>query len=146
MAFKSLAIVFLVALMPLTAAVAGTPVTGTSLQGIFTGRVEVPKGDPDGRGTVKVTILGAKVCWDISTTKVGPLTAAHIHKGGVGKAGPVVVAFGSAYKAKGCVRTTASTAEAIKGAPKEYYVNVHDAKYPSGALRAQLVPADEAMH
>jgi hypothetical protein len=104
----------------------------------LTGKVEVPKGDPDGTGTAEVKITGTKVCWEITAAKVGKLTAAHIHKGKLGVAGAVVVPFGKTFKAKGCTTTTAAIAAAIKKSPRAYYVNVHNAKYPAGALRGQL--------
>jgi len=34
--------------------------------------------------------------------------------------------------------TTAAIAAAIVRSPSAYYVNVHNAKYPAGALRGQL--------
>jgi hypothetical protein len=40
--------------------------------------------------------------------------------------------------AKGCMKTTAAIAAAIKKSPGSYYVNIHNAKYPGGALRGQL--------
>jgi hypothetical protein len=61
--------------------------------------------------------------------------AAHIHKGRPGVAGPVVVPFGKVYKSKGCTTTTAAIAAAIQKTPSAYYVNVHNAKFPAGALR-----------
>jgi hypothetical protein len=109
-----------------------------SLHATLIGKVEVPKGDPDGAGTAEVTITGAKVCWEIKAAKVAKLTAAHIHKGKAGVAGPVVVPFGKTYKAKGCTTATAAVAAAIKKSPRSYYVNVHNAKYAAGALRGQL--------
>ena len=65
--------------------------------------------------------------------------AAHIHKGAAGKAGPVVVPFGAAYKAKGCQKATKAVIEAIESHPNGYYVNIHNAKFPGGAIRGQLV-------
>ena len=109
-----------------------------SLHATLTGKVEVPKGDPDGRGTAEVKITGTAVCWEIKATKVGTLTAAHIHKGRAGVAGPVVVPFGKTFKSKGCIQAPSAVAAAIKANPGAYYVNVHNAKYPGGALRGQL--------
>lgn len=138
MRFKYLAIGLLVALIPVAGA-AGALQKGTkSLHATLTGKAETPKGDPDGSGTAEVKITGTKVCWEFKTAKVATLSAAHIHKGGPGVAGAVVVPFGAAFKAKGCTTTTAATAAAILKSPGKYYVNVHNAKYPGGALRGQL--------
>ncbi len=111
---------------------------GGSLHATLTGSAETPKGDPDGRGTAEITITGRRVCWEITVSKVQTILAAHIHKGGPGIAGPVVVPFGKTFKSKGCTTTTAAIAAAIVRSPSAYYVNVHNAKYPAGALRGQL--------
>jgi hypothetical protein len=111
---------------------------GNSLHATLGGKVEVPKGDRDGTGTAEVKITGTTVCWEIKASRVAPLVAAHIHKGGAGVAGPVVVPFGKTYAPKGCIKTSAAVAAAIKTNPSAYYVNVHNAKYPAGALRGQL--------
>jgi len=111
---------------------------GNSLHATLSGKVEVPKGDPDGSGTAEVKITGTTVCWEIKAFKVGTIVAAHIHKGRPGVAGPVAVAFGATYKPKGCVKASSAVAAAIDGNPSAYYVNVHNAKYPAGALRGQL--------
>jgi hypothetical protein len=78
------------------------------------------------------------VCWEIKVTRVQTILASHIHKGGPGVSGPVVVPLGKAFKAKGCTTTTAAIAAAIQRRPSAYYVNVHNSKYPGGALRGQL--------
>jgi hypothetical protein len=109
-----------------------------SLHATLTGKVEVPKGDPDGSGTAEVKITGTKVCWEIKTARVRTIVAAHIHKGGPGVAGPVVVPFGKTFKSKGCVTSTSGIVAAILRRPGAYYVNVHNATYPGGALRGQL--------
>jgi CHRD domain len=111
---------------------------GGSLHATLTGRAETPKGDPDGRGTAEIKITGRRVCWEITVSKVQTIVAAHIHKGRPGVAGPVVVPFGKTFKSKGCTTTTAAIAAAIERTPSAYYVNVHNAKYPGGALRGQL--------
>jgi hypothetical protein len=111
---------------------------GGSLHATLTGSAETPKGDPDGRGTAEIKITGRRVCWEITVSKVQTIVAAHIHKGRPGVAGPVVVPFGKTFKPKGCTTTTAAIAAAIVRRPSAYYVNVHNAKYPGGALRGQL--------
>jgi hypothetical protein len=111
---------------------------GGSLHATLTGGAETPKGDPNGHGTAEVKIIGRKVCWEIKVSKVQKIVAAHIHKGKAGVAGPVVVPFGKVYKSKGCTTTTAALAAAIVRNPSAYYVNVHNATYPGGALRGKL--------
>lgn len=125
-----------VAVVPALALGAGDK-TG-SLHATLTGKVEVPRGDPDGTGTAEIKITGRKVCWELKTAKIGKPNAAHIHKGKAGVAGPVVVPLGATYKAKGCTTTTMAIANAISAKPGSYYVNVHNAKYAAGAVRGQL--------
>ncbi len=103
------------------------------------GKYESPKGAPAGKGTATITISGTKVCWAFTgLSGISKETAAHIHKAPAGKAGPIVVPFGGAFKAKGCIATTAALAKAIVAHPGAYYVNVHTVKYPAGAIRSQL--------
>jgi CHRD domain len=108
----------------------------------LTGKVEVPRGAPAGRGIVNVTLDGAKgrVCWTFEgIAGIGKPLAAHIHKAPAGKAGPIVVPFGGAYRAKGCTTAAKALVAAIEAKPGAYYVNVHTAKFPAGAIRGQLV-------
>jgi hypothetical protein len=127
----------LIALVVVAGAAASLEKSG-SLHATLTGKVEVPKGDANGSGTAEVKITGTKVCWEIKTARVGTILAAHIHRAGPGVAGPVVVPFGKTFRSKGCVASTASIVAAIERKPGGYYVNVHNAAYPGGALRGQL--------
>jgi hypothetical protein len=103
------------------------------------GKNEVPKGSPTGKGTAEVYFRSAtKVCWEFKYSGIGKPLAAHIHKGKPGTAGPVVVPFGAAFKKEGCTTASAATVRAILKNPAAYYVNVHTAKYPGGAIRGQL--------
>ena len=138
MMFRSVVIGAAVALVAVAGASGAVQKSGNSLHATLSGKVEVPKGDPDGKGTAEVKITGTSVCWEIKVSKVGTLAAAHIHKGRAGVSGPVVVPFGAAYKPKGCIKVSSSVAAAIAKNPGAYYVNVHNAKYPGGALRGQL--------
>jgi CHRD domain-containing protein len=116
-----------------------SPVVSSKLSG----KNEAPtKGPAAGSGIVTLHLNAKKltVCWDFKGVKgFARPNAAHIHKGPAGKAGPVVVAFGAAYKAKGCTKSSGKTIAAIEEHPNAYYVNVHSAKYPGGAIRGQLV-------
>jgi hypothetical protein len=138
MKLRYLAVGLLVALVCAAGAAAAVQMGTTSLHATLIGKAETPKGDPDGSGTAEVKINGTSVCWEIKVAKVGTIVAAHIHKGNAGVSGPVVVPFGKTYKSKACTSTTAAIAAAIKRSPGAYYVNVHNAKYPGGALRGQL--------
>ena len=107
----------------------------------MSGKQETPKGDPDGKGTAKIKIEATKgeLCYRLSWSGIGTPSAAHIHNGKKGKAGPVVIPlFGGAAKHSGCVKASKSLLAKIVKSPGSYYVNVHNAKYPGGALRAQL--------
>jgi hypothetical protein len=120
--------------------------TTTTLKASMSGRVEVPKGDPDGKGTATIRLTARRVCFTIRTENVDPIAAGHIHKGARGAAGPVVVTLISTVSSKatrtGCSGAskgaTARVIRAIKAKPGSYYVNVHNAKYPAGAIRGQL--------
>ena len=134
---RYVSVIFMAALVVATGAMAAQ-LKSNSLHATLLGKSETPKGDPDGRGTAEIKITGRKVCWEIKVARVQTIVAAHIHKGGPGAAGPVVVPFGKVFHAKGCTTTTAAIAAAIQRHPSAYYVNVHNAKYPGGALRGQL--------
>lgn len=113
------------------------------------GDEEVPTPGPaDGFGTALVNVNGAEgeVCVELSTTNIGPWTMAHIHEGTVGTAGGVVVDFGSDLsgaetgpKLTKCVDADETVIDAIMADPTGYYVNVHTAAYPAGAVRGQLL-------
>ena len=109
----------------------------------LTGDAEVPgPGDPKGSGTVVVTLKPdtGEVCYELSVANIEEATAAHIHKGAKGEEGQVEVALAvpKTGTAKGCTKADVVVIEAILQDPTDYYVNVHTAAFPKGAVRGQL--------
>lgn len=138
------------------AAVTTTAHSGGTLQGgqpfvaTLTGAAEVPAaGDPNGSGKALLTIsptLG-QVCFTIKVEDIAlPATGAHIHSGGAGVSGGVVVdlaAPGMSGTATGCRTADAALLNSIVTAPAQYYVNVHTSEFAGGALRGQLAVAPQ---
>jgi len=110
----------------------------------MTGIQEVPgPGDPDGSGTVEIRVTPAEgqVCWDLYARGIEPATAAHIHRGAAGLAGPPVVTLttpDAAGRSQGCAAVDPGLAREIAMRSFDFYVNVHTAPHPAGAIRGQL--------
>lgn len=112
----------------------------------MTGAQEAPgPGDPDGSGqaTIKINYGQGTLCWEIKVTGITlPATAAHIHDAPVGVPGPVFVGLsapGSKGASSGCASVDRTLLKAILDDPAGFYVNVHNADFPPGAVRGQLV-------
>lgn len=109
----------------------------------MTGGAEVPgPGDPDGKGTAKITLNEDKgeVCADLKVSKIQTATAAHIHQGAAGQTGDPKVSLDAPANgmSKSCKSADAALIKDIMANPKNYYVNVHNAEFQSGAIRGQL--------
>lgn len=110
----------------------------------MSGMNEVPHGDMHGSGRATITLypMAGKVCFSMSIKGVmGIPFAAHIHRGNVGVAGPVVIALvppGKNGRSVGCKKAQTSLIRAIMRSPRGYYVNIHTKEYTAGALRGQL--------
>jgi len=116
----------------------------------LTGAAEVPSpGDADGTGTAILTadLISHTVCYTLVTENIDTPTAGHIHEGAAGASGDAVIPlFGdSADAAEGCATFSSEIATAILANPAGYYVNIHNAEFPSGAIRGQLVQDDVNM-
>jgi hypothetical protein len=138
-AIVSLSGILLMAIGATATAVAG----GRPFSGTMTGAAEAPgPGDPDGTGTFSLTINPGtgQVCYDYSVSGIANLTAAHIHRAPAGVPGPVVVPLPptSATGGSDCVVAERSILLDILRDPSAFYINVHNADFPAGALRAQL--------
>ena len=136
-----------------TAALAATLATGvvmasnhvTTLSTTMSGAEEVGGGDKNGKGFVSLDIfVNGRICWQGKVQAIERVTAAHIHIAPAGVNGDVFVdleplsADVTGNKAENCVITSAADAAAIVANASGYYVNVHTASFPGGAIRGQL--------
>lgn len=128
----------------------GKPVTGDSehvtvFNAVLLGSNELPDpGDADGTGTAVVTIdtEAETVSYAITVQNIATPTAAHIHRGAADTFGDIVVDLMPSFNngvATGTVTEvdTALIAEILAN-PSDFYVNVHNADFPAGAVRGQL--------
>lgn len=122
---------------------AAVAATTTTYHATLTGAQEVNGGDPDASGTADVSVARNldQICYDVhGLSGLGPITAAHIHRGAPGEDGPPVVTLKAAGESgfKGCDPAPEWLQDAMKADFSGYYVNVHTSEYPKGAIRGQL--------
>ena len=116
----------------------------TFLAATLSGANETAGGDPDGSGHAVVRLRGTEVCFLLTWSNIAAPAASHIHIGAAGASGPVRVGFfagalpANLTAAVGCVTSDAAAVDAIKANPAGFYVNIHTAEHPSGAVRGQL--------
>ncbi len=134
---------------PLKAVSAKAP--STFLAASLSGAAEVPTaggpavGDPQGKGVALVRVKGDRVSFSVSYSGIQAPSLGHIHEGKAGVNGPVkVTLFGTALPATvnaaaGAVHVDdAKLAQSIRTNPRGFYVNLHSAEFPGGAVRGQL--------
>jgi hypothetical protein len=147
---RALAAAITVALaLGLTALVApGAAASGdraTVLAASLNGAREVPgPGDPDGSGRALVRLSGDQACFLLKWSRITAPVAAHIHVGRRGVQGGIVVGFfmgqlpDTLNAVAGCAQADPAVVDAIVADPRGYYVNIHTADFPGGAIRGQL--------
>lgn len=133
----TVAVISVAMCFPAGTAVAQVPQNHVSLNGSH----EVPgPGDSDGKGQFSWSLDNQRLCYLLTVKKIITPIAAHIHKGGTSKAGPVKVSLRvpDPKSSAACVNLTSDLANNLSEHPGKYYVNVHNADFPNGAIRAQL--------
>lgn len=109
---------------------------------------EVPgPGAAGAAGRFEGELADGVLCIDMVVRDIGDLViGAHVHEGGAGTAGPVLVDLGdptsldpaSATWTDVCTEVPDDVIERIAAAPEQHYVNVHAVSFPDGAVRGQL--------
>lgn len=123
--------------------------TSRMLFAVLTGRKEVDDegrrgaGDPDGRGSFTASVDGGQLCFGFTVKNIDAPGAAHIHKAGPSRNGPIVVPLtqpssGDPGASSGCVDVDRALSRAILRSPGKYYANVHTTAFGAGAVRGQL--------
>lgn len=109
-------------------------------------------GDDDGRGAFLITIDDSRtqLSFDVVVANIGTsFTGAHIHTGGTGVQGPVLVGLMTpaipfvGERLSGTMTIPAEIGAAIAANPAGHYVNVHTTEFTAGAVRGQLGPVHE---
>lgn len=100
-------------------------------------------GDRNGGGSFSALFDGNQLCYGMAVKNIENPVAAHIHRGSRRAAGPVVVPLdqpttGDPGSSSDCVEVGRRLARAIRRNPGDFYVNVHTADFPNGAVRGQL--------
>ncbi len=110
----------------------------------MTGVQEVPgPGDANATGTaeLRVDAQAGQICWMLNVRGGDTATAAHIHRGAAGVAGPPVVTLttpDASGHSEGCAAIEEALATQLVFRPFDFYVNVHTERFPRGIARGQL--------
>ena len=136
--------------------------TNNGMVGDPDGRGEFYVFSIDNTATTPITVDATVLCYNLQVKRIGELDLApqmgtrmaHIHKGKLGTNGPVVanLAWPQGGQAADCLNAITQQARFnnvginqaqaviadILTNPEQYYVNVHNAEFPAGAIRGQL--------
>jgi hypothetical protein len=119
----------------------------------LSGQEEVPPTNSQATGMAEVTVTGNNAQYSVNATNMQGVTAGHIHSGGQGENGPIVVTLFKNESPTNEVSETGSiTADKLEGpmAGKqladlvtamtngETYVNIHTEQNPNGEIRGQI--------
>jgi hypothetical protein len=142
---------------------AGAQASIVTLTATFDGNQEVPANNSTATGSLTVTIDTATRAWTLAGswgTLSAPLTVAHVHRAAAGVNGPVIVGLDGMPLSGGrpawnlfAIGSTSLNSGGTLNAPFAWpaaelenllsgrtYFNVHSTAFPSGEIRAQIIP------
>ena len=106
------------------------------------GTNEVGGGAPEGNGAFRVEINSetGDFCYTLYAEKTAAPTMAHVHTGAAGtNGGPVITMDVTGKGSDQCIAVEPDKLKPILANPAGFYVNIHTADFPGGAVRGQLV-------
>jgi len=123
-------------------AVSAGPLHAAESKLMLSGNQEVPLVQTAASGSGSIDVKDSKsVSGSVTTTGISA-TMAHIHIGGAGKNGPVIIPLAKSGDNSWAVPAGASLNDEQYAAYKAggLYVNVHSSAHPGGEIRAQIKP------
>jgi hypothetical protein len=124
----------------------------------LSGQEEVPPTNSQATGMAEFTITGENAEYSVNASNIQGVTAGHIHSGGQGENGPIVVTLFKNDSPTNEVSETGSiTVDKLEGpmAGKqltdlvtamrngETYVNIHTEQNPNGEIRGQITSSQQ---
>ncbi|OYU35899.1 CHRD domain-containing protein [Novosphingobium sp. PASSN1] len=129
-----------------TAALALTPAAAFAETVVLTanlsGANEVGGGAPEGNGAFRaeVNTESGDFCYTLYAEKTAAPTMAHVHTGAAGSNGGPLISIDVTGKGSDmCIAVEPDKLKSIIANPAGFYVNIHTADFPGGAVRGQLV-------
>lgn len=125
----------------LIAGAAATPLAAAQAAAVkLTSTLSGAGADTDGTGAfaAEVDADAGDFCYTLTVAKIAKPTMAHVHTGAAGTNGPPVITVDVTGTTDECVAVEPDVLKAIVANPAGYYVNVHTADFPAGAIRGQL--------
>jgi hypothetical protein len=113
----------------------------------MSGAQEVPgPGDPDGTGSGTITLndVTGLVSWNFTYQNITAPTLMHIHTGAAGVSGGILINLGVATSGgagtliSSTVHGNLAQVTSVITNPQGFYVNIHNASFPGGAVRGQI--------
>jgi hypothetical protein len=111
------------------------------LHKVYRGVRGFKRGSPHGSASAVVTINAStnEFCWEFSQlSNVSSPTVARLFRNFPGAPGTGGFDLGRRYKSSGCIHMDPEVLGLITEKPEQFYLNIHNASYPSGAVRAPL--------
>jgi hypothetical protein len=126
----------------------------THLRAALRGTNEIPVADPDGRGRARFdfTVADGEICFEVFFTATGTPNRGHIHIGDATVNGGIVVPLFELVglpaderndalergSLSDCVPADPAILAQIEANPGGFYCNLHNSRFPAGAIRGQL--------